>query len=53
VHVGTVARCVGNPGAVERWQWSCGFYPGSHPGESRHGTASTFKDARAAFEATW
>ena len=53
VHVGSVSRCVGNPNAVERWQWSCGFYPGSHPGESVHGTAPTFEDARAAFEAAW
>jgi hypothetical protein len=40
VHVGTIARCVGNPGAAENWQWSCGFYPGSDPGEHRVGTTS-------------
>jgi hypothetical protein len=53
VHVGTIARCTGNPGAVERWEWSCGFYPGSKPGEDRRGTAPIFEDARAAFEAAW
>ena len=53
VHVGTISRCVGNPGAAEAWQWRCGFYPGSHPGEQRGGTAGTFDQARAAFEAAW
>jgi len=53
VHVGTIARCSGNPGAVERWEWSCGFYPGQKPGEDRRGTAPTFEEARAAFEAAW
>ncbi|MEY9636768.1 hypothetical protein ABIF66_005022 [Bradyrhizobium japonicum] len=33
VHVGTISRSVGIPGAAESWQWSCGFYPGSNPGE--------------------
>ena len=53
VHVGTISKCVGNPGAAEAWQWRCGFYPGSHPGEQRGGTAGTFDQARAAFEAAW
>jgi hypothetical protein len=53
VHVGTIARCVGNPGAVERWQWQCGFYPGSNPGEQRNGTEPSFPAARGAFEAAW
>ena len=53
VHVGTIARCVGNPGAQENWQWQCGFYPGSKPGEQRSGTALTFDQARADFEVAW
>ena len=53
VHVGTIARAVGNPGAEPQWKWLCGFYPGSNPGEQRGGTADTFEQARAAFEAAW
>ena len=53
VHVGTIARSVGNPGAEPQWQWLCGFYPGSNPGEQRGGTAGTFDQARAEFEAAW
>jgi hypothetical protein len=53
VHVGTIARRVGNPGAAESWQWFCGFYPGSDPGEQYTGTADTFEAARAAFERAW
>ena len=53
VHVGTIARCVGNPGARESWQWLCGFYPGSNPGEQDGGTAATFDQARADFEIAW
>jgi hypothetical protein len=34
-------------------EWHCGFYLGSDPGEHRYGTAKTFNDARAAFEAAW
>src|SRR4029078_11030789 len=45
VHVGTIARSVGNPGAAEAWQWLCGFYPGSNPGEQRGGTAGTVEQA--------
>ena len=53
VHVGQIARAVGNPGAAERWTWHCGFYPGSEPGEQRGGTAPTFDEARAQFERAW
>ena len=51
VHVGTIAKSVGNPGAVEQWQWLCGFYPGSEPGEQRSGNALTFDQAD--FEVAW
>ena len=53
VHVGTIARSVGNPNAEPQWQWQCGFYPGSNPGEQRGGTAGTFDQARAAVEKAW
>ena len=53
VHAGTIAQCVGNPGAAPMWQWRCGFYPGSWPGECTNGTAETFDEARADFETAW
>jgi len=53
VHVGTIARSIGNPNAAPQWQWRCGFYPGSRPGECTSGTAPTFDRARAEFEAAW
>jgi hypothetical protein len=53
VRVGTIARSVGNPNAAPQWQWRCGFYPGSDPGECRAGTVPTFDQARAEFEAAW
>jgi len=36
-----------------RWQWRCGFYPGSKPGECTCGTATDFDEARAEFETAW
>jgi hypothetical protein len=53
VHVGTIAKAVGTPGAAEVWTWQCGFYPGSNPGDHRSGSAPSFEEARAAFEAAW
>ena len=53
VHVGTIARRVGNPMTTDQWEWRCGFYPGSNPGECTSGTAATFHQARADFEAAW
>ena len=53
VHVGSVGRAVGTPGAAQRWVWFCGFYPGSNPGEQTHGTAATLDQARADFERAW
>src|SRR5271169_4580925 len=47
VHVGTIAERTGNPHDTEPWEWRCGFYPGSS------GTAETFDEARADFEAAW
>ena len=53
VVVGSIAQCVGNPGAAPRWQWRCGFYRGSKPGECTCGTATDFDEARAEFETAW
>jgi hypothetical protein len=53
VHVGAIAKRTGNPHGTEPWEWRCGFYPGSNPGDDRHGTAASFDAARAAFEAAW
>ena len=53
VHVGTIARRVGQPHDQDPRQWLCGFYPGSNPGEQTGGTAPTFDQARADFEVAW
>jgi hypothetical protein len=53
VHVGTIAERVGNPHDTDQWEWNCGFYPGSHPGENQSATAATFDEARADFEHAW
>jgi hypothetical protein len=53
IHAGTIARRVGNPHDTDPWEWNCGFYPGSHPGDCTNGTAATFDQARADFEAAW
>jgi hypothetical protein len=38
---------------AEPWEWHCGFYPGSNPGEQRYGRAASFDAARAPFETAW
>jgi len=48
-HVGSIAIRSGNPESTDPWQWHCGFYPGSRPGECTSVTAVTFGQARAAF----
>jgi hypothetical protein len=54
VHVGTIGLRSGNPVESNPWQWACGFYPGSDPGECSSGTAATsFEATRAAFTAAW
>jgi hypothetical protein len=50
VHVG---ERTGNPHDTEPWEWRCGFYPGSSPGECSSGTAETFAQVRAEFGAAW
>jgi hypothetical protein len=49
----SIVQCVGNPGAAPRWQWHCGFYPSSRPGECTSGTAAHFDEAHAEFETAW
>jgi hypothetical protein len=53
IHAGTIAERVGNPHDTKPWEWRCGFYPGSHPGEHQSGTAASFNEARADFESAW
>ena len=53
VRVGTIAIRTGNPFATDPWQWRCGFYPGSLPGDCTSGTAASFGEARDAFELAW
>ena len=53
VHAGTTAMRVGNPNDTDPWEWICGFYPGSRPGEIESGTAATFDQARAEFGSAW
>ena len=43
----------GSPYDEDPWEWTCGFYPGSHPGEHQNGTAATFDEARVDFESAW
>jgi hypothetical protein len=50
VHVGTIAERVGNPHDTDPWEWNCGSYPGSEPGEISSETAATLKQTRADFE---
>ena len=53
VLIGSIGERTGVPIDVDQWKWSCGFYPGLHPGQHRCGTAGTFEEARAGFEADW
>jgi hypothetical protein len=53
VHVGMIARRVGQPHDDDPWQWLCGFYAGSEPGEQVGGTPATFEQARMDFEIEW
>jgi hypothetical protein len=53
VCVGTIARHTGCPVDVDPWEWGCGFYPGTEPGQGESGTAVDFDQARTDFEAAW
>jgi hypothetical protein len=50
VHVGSISIRAGVPPDGDPWEWRCGFYPGSHPGDHLSGTATTFDQARAGFD---
>ena len=47
VLAGTIAIRSGNPHDEDPWEWHCGFYPGSHSGEHKDGTAASFDEARS------
>jgi hypothetical protein len=49
----TVALRSGQSTTADPWEWRCGFYPDSEPGDWSSGTAATFWEARKAFEAAW
>jgi hypothetical protein len=53
VQVGPIVEPCGAPLSSDQWQWYCGFYLGTKPGDDRRGLAPTFEPARAAFEAAW
>jgi hypothetical protein len=53
VCAGTIARRTGCPVDVDPWEWGCGFYPGTEPGQGESGTAVDFETCRAEFEAAW
>jgi hypothetical protein len=53
VCVGTIARRSGCPADVDQWEWGCGFYPGTEPGQGESGTAADFEASRVEFKAAW
>jgi hypothetical protein len=53
VRVGTITERAGVPHDVDQWGWRCGFYPVTHQHLHADGTAETFEQARADFEAAW
>ena len=53
VRIGKIGVRAGVPTSTDQWGWSVGFYPGMEPGAQRSGSAETFDEARAAFEAAW
>jgi hypothetical protein len=48
-----IARRSGCPADVDQWEWGCGFYPGTEPGQGESGTAADFEASRVEFEAAW
>lgn len=53
VCVGSIGQRAGVPNHVDHWEWNCGFYPGGGPVQHTSGSASTFEQARAGFDAAW
>jgi hypothetical protein len=41
VRVGSIGERAGVPIDVDQWGWTCGFYPGVHPGDHQYGSAAT------------
>src|SRR4051812_36139393 len=52
IHAGTIVEST-TVNARTEWRWSAGFYPGSHAGEVKGGTADTFEAAREKFLPAW
>lgn len=50
VLAGALAIRTGNPHDTEPWEWRCGFYPGSRPGECSSGTSESFEQATAIYK---
>jgi hypothetical protein len=53
INVGQIRERHGAPFGSDAWEWFCGFYPGSQPGEQRMGAAGTYEAARDAFNRAW
>jgi len=53
MNVGQIRERQGAPLGSDQWEWFCGFYSGSLPGDQRMGTAATFDLARVDFERAW
>jgi hypothetical protein len=53
VLVGAISERTGGRRDEANWDWNCGFYPGTEPGEQKTGSAATFEIARAQFQAAW
>jgi hypothetical protein len=53
VQVGTISERTSNLTGTPRWEWACGFCPGSNPAEHARGIVETFDQARGAFEIAW
>jgi hypothetical protein len=46
VRAGVITRSTGRPLDGPQWQWHCGFYPGSNPGETTSGSTVTSDQTR-------
>lgn len=53
VRIGTIRKLDGVPTHGHQWAWSIGFDPGMPAGRRPADSASTFEEARAAFERAW
>jgi hypothetical protein len=53
IRVGTITERGNGPRDIVNWDWICGFYLGTEPGQYRSDSAATFEIARIDFEAAW